>query len=374
MNQEIAVQSQDLVARVAAGALTEAENVLVHRLVRIRPGQPSPSREELALMVGEAQHLGLDVFAGQCYFLRLGDAWECYPHWSGLVKIAEDTGEYEGHDGPFYSDDGKTWTDAWLPAKAPALCKVVVHRKGHRPVTAVVKWIRVNRVGKNGKVTPWDTDPEAMLGKSALRLGLRRAFPKEADRPISPAQLKALQTLASMKGLKERDLRLAEASVIVGREVPSFTDLSEAEATEVFETWAPEVDALIGTATAGDEPREDGGKGGEPERSGWMNPEPETEVLTGEVLGEVAAPVTPQPDDPETLRQLRGLALETQRGLWMKDTKRWRPWCRMAQEAIRPGGSTTFPTGWTVAELEEFLARAEREESLGDEPRQEPLA
>jgi hypothetical protein len=315
MGTDVAVreQPQDLVARVAAGALTEAENVLVHRLVRLRPGQPGPSREELALMVGEAQHLGLDPFAGQVYFLKLGDAWEAYPHWSGLVKIAEDTGEYLGHDGPFYSEDGKTWTEAWAPAAPPPLCKVVVHRKGHRPTTAVVKYARVNRGSPI-----WKSDPEGMLGKSALRLALRRAFPKEADRPISAAQLKALQTLASLKGLRDRELRLAEASVIVGREVPSFTDLSKAEATEVYETWAPEVDALNESATAGEAAAGPEDSTAEEvvvteEAEGDWQPtsaaEPEAKKSEGrersgrgEVAAETPAPPAPQEDDTlETL-------------------------------------------------------------------------
>src|SRR5882757_8970224 len=170
----VTTETDDLIQRVSEGRFTPTESAMLHRLVKLRPGQKPPTRDELALVISEAMHLGLDPFAGQCYFINYGDAWQTYPHWSGLLKIAEDTGEYQGHDGPFYSDDGATWTDAWVPDTPPRFARVVVHRHAHRPKVAIAKWIRANKGTPN-----WKSDPEGMLGKAALRLAIRMAFPKQ---------------------------------------------------------------------------------------------------------------------------------------------------------------------------------------------------
>lgn len=237
MTEALAVrQEDDLVARVSEGKLTTAEHALIHRLVRLRPGQKAPTQPELALMVAEAQHMGLDVFAGQAYFIRFRDdgPFECYPHWSGLIKIAQDTGQYEGHDGPWFSADGEKWVKAWAPDTPPRFAKVTVFRTGHRPCEAIAKWSRAN------KGSPiWKSDPENMLAKVAFRMALRRAFPREADRPLSPAQLKALQSIAASRG-QARGERLAEASDVLGRPVESFKALSAAEASEIIDAWVEE--------------------------------------------------------------------------------------------------------------------------------------
>ena len=331
MSQDMALRDPgDLVARVAAGRLTEAENVLVRRLVKLRQGQQGPSQEELALMVGEAQHLGLDVFAGECYFIKFSDAWECYPHWSGLVKIAEETGEYLGHRGPFYSDDGEKWVRGWLPDKPPPLCMVTVLRRDHEPTTVVRKYSRAKRETKN-----WRDEPEEQLAKATLRLALRRAFPREADSPISPKQLKALHTVAHLEGYGDRDERLAAASEIVGRPVESFKELSVAEATEVFETWAPEaqVEDVAGEIT---EP-------GHPPGSAPTD----------------SPAATPQ-DDPQELAALRQEAARLYRELSERLASEWRPWFRTNVEDIAPGSWRSWPGSFGVAQLKELFERLDK--------------
>lgn len=297
MTQELAVRPTTVVA-VHDTDYSEEQWAMVRRLVRLRQGQPEPNPAQLALMVQEAAHLDLDPFAGECYFINLGDGWVTYPHWSGLLKLAEATGEYEGADGPWYSGDGKDWVEAWAPKTPPAFCKVTVHRANHVPTTVVVKWDRVNRE------TPiWRKDPEGMLAKAALRLAWRRAFPREVDRPLSPKQLKALQTVASLSGLRDRDARLAAASDILGKPIGSFKELSAAEATELYDELSEQADEMLPEeageqeAPAAAERMPDGGGA-----LGEVDPAPSSGSISEDLraLGE-AKRAAAEPEPPSTL-------------------------------------------------------------------------
>lgn len=373
------IDPTDMVARVAEGTLKPAEQVLINRLVKVRQGQSPPSREELALVVGEALHMGLDVFAKQCYFIKFDDgpggAWECFPHWSGLVKIAEETGEYLGHRGPFYSADGKQWSRAWVPDDPPPLCMVTVLRRDHEPTTVVVKFKRHARsYVKNGQrrlMPQWESNPEEMLGKAALRLALRRAFPKEADRGLRPAQLKALHTLASMKGLggpDKRTERLAEVSEIVGRPVPSLTDLSVAEASEVYETLAEELGEVLPDEMFGDEDESDVVGGDRQPSSGPGG------VADGEQSGTSSPAPSPTaaPDDPEELAALRKQGVDELRSLSSQLPAEWRPWFRNNVEEIKPGAwegsdaGTSWPRSFNVAQMKELFKRLDQVRPWGD--------
>jgi len=262
------VEADSLIQRVAEGRFTPSETAMLHRLVKLRPGQKAPSRDELALVVSEALHLGLDPFAGQCYFISFGDgAWQCYPHWTGLVKIAEDTGDYQGRDPILYSDDGKVWTSAWVPDTPPRFARATVYRRDHRPTQVTVKWVRVNKGTPN-----WQKDPEGMMAKTALRLAIKEAFPKEAgslstlaataeatvgveslidgapDEPMSDEQRRGIFGRLSEYNM-DRSERLRWAGEILGREVDSFSTLTASDATALLE-WLGA--AVQNTETAGD--------------------------------------------------------------------------------------------------------------------------
>lgn len=359
------VDQSDLVARVSEGLLKPSEQALVNRLVKVRQGQQPPSREELALVVGEAIHMGLDVFAKQCYFIKFDNdgSWECFPHWSGLVKIAEETGEYLGHRGPFYSADGEKWSRAWLPDTAPPFCMVTVLRLDHEPTTVVVKFKRHARsYVKNGqrKLMPqWENSPEEMLGKAALRLALRRAFPKEADRGLSKGQLKALHTLAAMKGLggpEKRPERLAEVSEIVGRPVDSFTDLSVAEATEVYETLAEELGEVL---------PDDGVFDGE-ELASEGDADVVGEDAAAPQAGDSPAATPTTPDNPQELARLRTQAMAELQQLGALRPSEWRPWFRTNVEDIKAGAWETWPKNFNVAQFNELFARLEQVRPWGE--------
>jgi hypothetical protein len=381
------IDPTDMVARVAGGTLTTAEQVLINRLVKVRQGQSPPSREELALVVGEAIHMGLDVFARQCYFIKFDDgpggAWECFPHWSGLVKIAEETGEYLGHRGPFYSADGEKWSRAWLPDTAPPLCMVTVLRLDHEPTTVVLKFKRWARYyTKNGQrrlMPQWETNPEEQLGKQTLRIALRRAFPKEADKGLSKAQLRALHTLASLKGLggpEKRPERLAEVSEIVGREVDSFTDLSVAEASEVYETLAEELGEVLPDDVFGDEELPEMTPEVADVVGGNRQPPESNREADGEQSG-TSSPAHPpaaasEPDDPQELAELRKKGIDEFRVLSSRLPAEWRPWFRNNVEEIKPGAwegsdaGASWPRSFNVAQMKELFERLERVRPWGD--------
>ncbi len=411
MNQDLAVRESGditgLVEEMAEGYSRDQID-LIKRTLLVLPKGMSPNEVtdmELALCFAQARERNLRPLAKQCYFIKWtkDSQLECYPSWDGLIKQAIDTDEYEGMEGPFFSADGVNWTEAWLEDKPPAAAKCLVYRKGHRvPTTGVALWKSsarfFTRWDKNlGRSVPttdplpmWATDPAGQLGKCAKRIAVRTAFPLEVDDPISPLQLKALHTLASLKGLggpENRPERLAEASALVGRSVASFKDLRRTEASQVFEAWSEDVDpdivdGEIDTAGEADgaEPREEEGDGVDHRLDDWQVPAPEATDAVGAGatgLGEVpmqpapAAPLvteslldTVEDDDPELVKALRAQVLAVMRGLWSKDAKRWRPWTRIACNAIRPGGYERFPEGWTIAELTTLLDRMEKEEDV----------
>jgi phage recombination protein Bet len=147
------------------------------------------SDAEMAMAIEICNRLGLDPFARQIYFIprqsKLGDNWvtKLVPQVSidGFRLVAERTGHYAGQLGPFWTADGKDWTDCWLSDKPPAAAKVGVLRPDFKePLWAVARFSSYVQIGKDGKATKfWANMPELMISKVAEALALRRAFPNE---------------------------------------------------------------------------------------------------------------------------------------------------------------------------------------------------
>lgn len=115
-------------------------------------------------------------------------------------RLAISTGEWNGTDAPEFSDDGQTWTNAWLPNpdhEHPALARATVYRKGvERPIVVVCRWDEALPA-----VEPWRglwlAKPIALFGAFTVRASLRRGFrdvigdrrePDETiDAPTAPA-------------------------------------------------------------------------------------------------------------------------------------------------------------------------------------------
>lgn len=227
------------VAEVSEGYLDDAQMAVLRKTL----APAGTSDAELALFVSTARTLGLNPFAGQIQAIKFESSGPvvAYRTWEGLLALAERTGEYQGHDGPFWSADGVDWREVWLEDEEPKAAKVIVYRRGHRPTTGIALMSESRRLKFDGKpMALWARGkmPIHMLGKQALRVALKRAFPFEVDQPITPAQLKALHTLAASQGFRGRADRMEASSAIIGRTITSFRELSKGEAGELIDTWA----------------------------------------------------------------------------------------------------------------------------------------
>lgn len=79
---------------------------------------------------------------------------------------------------------------------------------------------------------------ERVSGAALARQALAQPTPKPPAGPISPSQMKALQAGFKECGIEGREERLAIASGIAGRAVPSANDLDGAEAKAILDALA----------------------------------------------------------------------------------------------------------------------------------------
>ena len=149
---------------------------------------PEANDGELSYLDAVAQRFDLDPIAGQIvligrYDKRVGrKVHRPTITVEGRHVIAERTGELVGIDGPYWTgarnpDGTHTWVDVWDEDEYPHAARVFVHRVDRLPANGTVRWKEFAQFDNNGKLMPtWRDMPAHMLGKSALSLGLRRAF------------------------------------------------------------------------------------------------------------------------------------------------------------------------------------------------------
>ena len=100
----------------------------------------------------------------------------------GLRKIAVDSGDYEGQEGPWWCGLDGLWKEIWTDPKNPCFAaKVLVHRKGFRQgLSGIAKYASYVQKKKDGQPNQvWTNLGDHMTAKCAEALALRRAYPNE---------------------------------------------------------------------------------------------------------------------------------------------------------------------------------------------------
>ena len=196
---------------------TEEEKGLIHRTMMKDNDGKLASKDDLALFVQTCERTGLDPFARQIMPSSRSSqkngswvvSWTYLVTIDGLRKIAVDTGEYVGQDGPWWCGQDGVWKEIWTDPKNPCFAaKVVAHRKGFLSgLSGIAKYASYVQKKKDGQPNNvWSNLGDHMTAKCAEALALRRAFPNE---------MAGLYTANEMAGLYTAD-EMAQA----GYEVP----------------------------------------------------------------------------------------------------------------------------------------------------------
>lgn len=117
-------------------------------------------------------------------------AWRSELRWTFQTSIdtfrsqAEDSGDYAGQLGPFFSDDGKEWHEVWLSKQPPAVCKIGILRRSFREPLWVVGtydyYVPRDAKGNPNPTNFWKGEKGAhQLAKCVEELALRKAFPRK---------------------------------------------------------------------------------------------------------------------------------------------------------------------------------------------------
>lgn len=140
---------------------------------------------------------GLDLFRNQAYIIRnesdkTGEvSVEFRSSIQALRMRANETGQYAGQRGPWWTGDGQDWTDVWLGDEPPAAAKVEVLRTDFEaPMTGIAKFDEYAATYRSGDLMRmWAEMPAHMNAKCAEALALKRAFPQSLGGILTRAEM-----------------------------------------------------------------------------------------------------------------------------------------------------------------------------------------
>jgi len=163
---------------------TPEEIALIHRTY-----MDGAKADDVALFVATCERTGLDPFARQIMpssrNTQKNGQWVTLWTWlvtiDGLRKIAVDSGDYEGQEGPWWCGDDGVWHEVWTKKGPCFAAKVLVHRKGFRTgLSGIAKYESYVQKKKDGQPNSvWANLGDHMTAKCAEALALRRAYPNE---------------------------------------------------------------------------------------------------------------------------------------------------------------------------------------------------
>ena len=238
---------------------------------------------DLAVFLHVAQRTGLDPFSKQLYMIQRGGKWTIQTGIDGFRVIAARHPEYAGQIGPQWCGDDGVWRDFWAGKTPPVAARVgIVRRDWAEPVWGVALYSEFSAGNQM-----WREKGAHMLAKCSEALGLRKAFPHDlaglvtddemgrADRgparvvahaaPVTADELTGASTsppppqtagdrmssqqqalLFKLLGEAEIEDRKTWASGILGREITSYGQLSQGDASTLIDRLQEGLKALGG--------------------------------------------------------------------------------------------------------------------------------
>ena len=186
---------------------------------------PGCSSDELRLFAYACQRTGLDPFSKQIYAIKRGGKMTIQAGIDGLRAIAERTGQLDGSETYWCSEEGD-WKDVWLSSKPPAAAKTIVHRKGSQhPFVGVARFADYN-AGQG----LWSKMPAAMIAKCSEALALRKAFPADMSGVYSTDEMQQADaepvTVTTLPAKKDTNKFFTAGAAAIAK-AKSLADLEE---------------------------------------------------------------------------------------------------------------------------------------------------
>lgn len=209
--------------------------------------------DDVAWFIKTCERTGLDPFARQIMPTSRNSrqtdgsyktTWSSLTTIDGLRKIAVDSGDYEGQEGPWWCGEDGEWKEVWTDPKKPCLAaKVLVHRKNFKTgMTGIAKYASYVQRKKDGNPNNvWSQLGDHMTAKCAEALGLRRAYPNEMAGLYTDDEMEQVLQLEKQESEGNREAAASHTDGVTGF---TATVLDQGWDIPAQETFAAGLEAL----------------------------------------------------------------------------------------------------------------------------------